>query len=118
MQHRLEGILAYVAYQAWAVALGSFWFGHEIARRASPVPDHENGMTAGMSNHGQGFFVYPWQKALFWAAFFGGIAVFMTASSIIQSHFGTEALKKMRPMTLVLAVVLSILGWSLAIQLM
>ena len=116
MQNPTEAILGYVAYQAWAVTLGAFWFYSQIAKRASSVPDYEKGMTAGMSNHGQWFYVYPWQQTVFWVALFGGIAGFMIAVFITQRHFGKEALKKMRPLTLFLAVVLAIFGWSLVTQ--
>lgn len=116
MLNRLETVLGYVAYQAWAVGLGAFWFYIQIARTASSVPDPATGMTAGMSDHGEWFFVHPWKKTLFWVALFGGVAAFMIAVATMQNYFGKEALKKLRPKTLALAVIVAVTGWTLVIR--
>ena len=116
MRIELEDILGYVAYQAWATVLGAFWFDFQIARAASPVADPTTGMTARMSNHGQGLFVHPWQQTLFWGALWGGMAVFAVAIVTMESHFGRQALQKFRPMTLTLAVIIAIVGWGFVIQ--
>ena len=116
MRIDLEDILGYVAYQAWAIGLGAFWFYFQIARAASPVADPATSMTAKMSNHGQWLFVHPWQQTLFWGALCGGMAVFAVAVVTMQSRFGRQALQKLRPMTLTLAVIIAIVGWGFVIQ--
>jgi hypothetical protein len=116
MRIYLEDTLGYVAYQAWSIVVGAFWFYFQIARAASPVADPATSMTAKMSNHGQRLFVHPWQQTLFWGALCGGMSVFAVAVVTMESRFGRQALQKLRPMTLTLAVIIAIVGWSFVIQ--
>jgi len=114
MQHRLkwEGVLGYLAFQAWTVLIGSFWFWFRLAKTGASAPDHQTGQIAGLSNHGQWYYVYPWQKSLMYGAGFCAIVVFMIAVFLIQKFYGEEALAKFRFPTLALAIVGGILFWG------
>lgn len=114
MQHRLkwEGVLGYLAFQAWTVGIGAFWFWFRLAKTGASAPDHQTGQVAGLSDHGHWFYVYPWQKSLMYGAVFCAIAVFIIAVGLMQSFFGKEALAKLRLPTIALAVFGGILFWG------
>ncbi len=113
MRNRWECFLGYIAYQAWAVGLGAFWFYFHIASAASPDPDFERGMTARMTDHGEPFFVHPWQQALFWGALIGSLTVGMIAVAALHNQVGSEAVQKSRPVTMILAITIATVGWAL-----
>lgn len=117
MRSRWECFVGYIAYQAWAVGLGAFWFYFHIASAASPDPDFERGVTARMMDHGESFFVRPWQQALFWVAIFGSVTVFAVAIGTLHNQVGKEAVQKFRPVTMTLAIVIAVVGWALVVRL-
>ncbi len=117
MLNRWECFLGYIAYQAWAVGLGAFWFYFYIASAASPAPDFAKGMTARIMDRGEAFFVHPWQQALFWGALFGSVTVFMVAVGTMHNQLGNEAVQKFRPVTMTLAIIIAVVGWALVVRL-
>lgn len=108
--------LIYVAYQAWAIGAGSFWFYFRMAASSADRPHLSTGQTVEMNNHGQLFYVEPWQFTLFIGSLLLSGVVFAVLIMWAQARFGRESLAATRPLPFAAAIVGAVVFWRFAPQ--
>lgn len=108
--------LAYAIYQAWAIGLGSFWFYFRMLQSGAERPHLSTGQTMAVNNHGQNFYVEPWQATLHIFGLVGSVFAFAALFVWAQSRYGRESLAATRPLPFVAAVVGAVVFWHFAPQ--
>jgi len=109
--------LAYAIYQAWAIGLGSFWFYFRMLQSGAERPHLSTGQTMAVNNHGQDFYVEPWQATLHLFGLVGGLFAFAALFVWAQVRFGRdERLYGFQPLAFVVAIVGAVIFWHFAPQ--